>query len=169
VENELNAEQWIAAPLEQVFRFFADPCNLAVISPPSSGAHPKAMRLAPPNLPQIDGYQHMAGVGSEIEVSFRLLPYFPFRGSWTARIVAFEWLNFFRDLQVSGPFRLFDHTHTFLEQTRNGIAGTIIRDHVEYDVGFGVAGALADRALVRILLKQMFDYRHTATERALVQ
>src|SRR3954464_9778842 len=119
VPHVLETEQWVVTPLEQVFRFFADPHNLSLISPPSSGARLRSLHLVSPNLPAIVGFDRLAGAGSEITISFRLLPYFPLRGSWTARIVEFEWLHHFRDLQVSDPFKRFDHTHSFSEEVRN--------------------------------------------------
>jgi ligand-binding SRPBCC domain-containing protein len=167
VFHVFETEQWVAAPLETVFRFFADPRNLSVISPPSSGARLKSLRLIPPTLPSVAGAERMAGTGSEIVVSFRLLPYFPVRGSWTARIIEFEWLEHFRDLQVSGPFESFDHTHSFRESTREGTLGTIIHDEVKYRVGVGPLGVIANGLFVRLMLRQMFAYRHAATAREL--
>jgi ligand-binding SRPBCC domain-containing protein len=162
VPHLFQAEQWVAAPLEQVFRFFADPYNLSVISPPSSRARLKALRLVPPDLDDVAGSERMAGSGSEITVSFRPLPHFPLRASWTSRIVEFEWLRHFRDLEVSGPFESFDHTHGFHEATRDGKRGTIIRDHVVYEVGIGPMGVIANGVFVRLMLRQMFNYRHRA-------
>ena len=167
VSHVYDAEQWVAAPLEKVCRFFADPHNLSVISPPSSGARLKSLKLVPPNLPARAGAERMAGVGSEITLSFRVLPYFPLRGSWTARIVEFEWLHHFRDLQVRGPFENFDHTHSFRAEIRNGTPGTVIRDHVEYVVGVGPLGVIANAVLIRHILHQMFTFRHAATSREL--
>jgi ligand-binding SRPBCC domain-containing protein len=110
----------------------------------------------------------MAGPGSEIEISVRLLPYMPIRGKWLARIVEFAWLKRFRDEQVRGPFRMFVHTHSFEPEVCDGQQGTWVRDHVEYEVGFGRFGTVADVLLVRRLLSQMFAYRHAATERELM-
>jgi ligand-binding SRPBCC domain-containing protein len=163
----LETEQWVAAPLERVFRFFADPHNLRVISPPSSGAKLKALRLIPPNLPPVEGSERMAGTGSEITISFRLLPYLPLRGSWTARIMEFVWLHHFRDVQVTGPFEMFDHTHSFREEMRDGKTGTVIHDRVVYEVGVGPLGVITNALIVRLLLRQMFTYRHAATTREL--
>lgn len=163
----LESEQWVSAPLERVFRFFAEPHNLSVISPPSSGARLKNLRLVAPDLPGVDGFERMAGAGSEIVISFRLLPYFPLRGSWTARIIEFAWLNHFRDVQVRGPFEMFDHTHSFQEERRDGKLGTIVHDRVLYEVGVGPLGVIANALVVRSMLKQMFVYRHAATAREL--
>jgi len=166
VAEIFETEHWIAAPIERVCRFFSDPHNLSVISPPSSGAELKSLHLVPPLLPFVEGTELLAGAGSRVVVSFRLLPFLPMRGSWTADIVDYQWLDHFRDVQVKGPFKKFEHTHTFVVKQRNGTPGTVVRDHVEYDVGFGPAGALANVLLVRRMLKQMFAYRHSATERA---
>ena len=157
-----DTEQWVPVPLERVFRFFADPRNLSVISPPSSGAKLKRLQLVTPDL-KVEGAKEMAGVGSEIEISVRLLPYVPVRASWIARITEFDWLHHFRDVQASGPFTRFDHTHTFVAER----VGTTIRDHVEYDIGYGPFGPTLNKTLVRSMLHRMFDYRHKATEKAL--
>jgi ligand-binding SRPBCC domain-containing protein len=161
--HTLEFEQWVAAPVQQVFRFFADPRNLPVISPPSSGATLKALRLITPGN-EVDGGERLAGVGSEIEISFRFVPYLPFRRAWTARIVAFEWLRSFRDVQISGPFRRFEHTHEFSAEERNGRSGTVIRDHLQYEVGFGLLGEVANTVAIRRVWQQMFEWRHRAAE-----
>lgn len=163
--QRFQTEQWIRAPLETVFRFFSDPRNLAKISPPSAGARLKAVRLVPPNADRAEG---LAGAGSEIDISIRLLPYVPLRGSWTARIVDFEWLNFFQDEQVRGPFKRFEHRHSFIAEVRDGQQGTVIRDQVEYEIGLGPLGTVADVLIVRRMLNQMFAYRHAVTESLLV-
>jgi ligand-binding SRPBCC domain-containing protein len=164
MNHVLKFEQWVPAPIEQVFRFFADPRNLSVISPPSSNVKLKSLRLLTPAI-NADGNERIAGVGTEIEISFRLVPYLPMRGSWTARIVGFEWLRWFRDVQVKGPFKKFEHTHSFRVEERGGVAGTVIHDYVEYEVGFGVLGDAANAIAVGRIWKQMFAYRHQATER----
>lgn len=166
VATIFETEHWVPAPIERVCRFFSDPHNLTVISPPSSGARLKSLHLVPPPLAFVDGAELLAVAGSRIVLSFRLLPYLPLRGSWTADIVDYQWLDHFRDVQVKGPFKKFEHTHTFIARQRNGTAGTVVRDHVEYDVGFGPAGALANALLVRRMLNQMFAFRQAATEKA---
>jgi hypothetical protein len=149
------------------FSIFADPRNLSAISPPSSGARLKSLKLMPPDLAGVAASERLAGKQSEITISFRLLPYFPFRGSWTARIIEFEWLHHFRDLQVSGPFDSFDHTHSFRESLQNAKSGTVIHDRVVYQVGTGPLGVIANGLFVRSMLRQMFAYRHAATAREL--
>lgn len=160
-----ETSQWIAANLVRVFRFFADPRNLPAISPHSSGARLVGLQLVPP--PAIAASERMAGAGSILEVSVRLLPWLPLRVRWTAEILDFEYLNFFRDRQTRGPFARWLHTHSFEEQLRDGVRGTLVRDQVEYEVGFGPLGQMADAAVVRFVLRSMFEQRHRAAEKIL--
>lgn len=167
-----QTEQWVDAPLDLTFGFFADPHNLDKISPPWSGALLLAARLIPPLAPLGHAnatIESVAGVGSEIVVSFFLLPYIPVRSSWTARIVEFEWNRYFRDLQVKGPFKQFDHTHSFEQAERNGHSGTMIRDTIRYDLGLGGVGKLLNASLIKMQLAAMFRYRQWATERLLTR
>lgn len=160
-----ETSQWIAADLERVFRFFADPRNLPAISPPASGARLVGLQLVPPN--DVVRAERMAGAGSVIEISVRPIPFLPLRMRWTAQILEFEYLHFFRDRQTRGPFARWLHTHSFEEQVREGVRGTLVRDQVEYEVGLGPLGQMADAAAVRFVLRSMFAQRHRAAEKLL--
>src|SRR5437763_678533 len=156
-----ETEQWVEAPLEAVFRFFCDPQNLLKITPPEAQA-----RIVKLDLVEIGGQQGLAGVGSEIELAFRPIPFVKWELRWTARIVEVEWLRFFRDIQAAGPLRRFVHTHTFHAEARGERNGTVIRDDVDYELG--VLGALGSAA-ARVALWRMFAYRHHATRREMEQ
>jgi len=167
-----QTEQWVNASLDRTFRFFADPQNLSKISPPWSGARLLEARLVlPPPNPYGPGNRevvpNLAGAGSEIVVSFFWFPYLPIRASWTARIVEFEWNRYFRDIQIRGPFRLFDHNHSFEQSDRNERPGTLVRDTISYDVGLAAAGRLLNASVIRMQLAAMFRYRQRATAQLL--
>lgn len=148
------------AALEDVFRFFCTPANLLKLTPPSAHAKIVSLSLAP--VPGQDG--EFAGPGSIIRLQFRVIPFLKYELGWTAQIVELEWLKFFRDIQTAGPFRRFEHRHSFRFEERNGRPGTVIRDEVNYELGIlGPLGSLAARPA----LWRMFRYRHQATERAL--
>lgn len=72
-------------------------------------------------------------------------------------------------MQVKGPFRRFDHRHEFAACTRNGASGCMVRDRLDYAVGCGPLGRVADGFLVACVVRRMFAYCHTATERLLAQ
>ena len=141
--------------------------------PPETGTDLATLQLVPPPsgppgqsaTPDRDS---LAGVGSEIVTSFRLLPFLPFRAQWIALITEFEWNHHFADIQKKGPFKRFKHRHEFSAETRNGANGTIVRDAIEYDPGFGVVGNLAQRLFIARTLNRTFEYRQKILEKLLV-
>jgi ligand-binding SRPBCC domain-containing protein len=170
--HRIQFEQWVPVPIEKVFLFFANPSNLPRIMPPETGTELAALRLVPPptvctEQPAITNCDSLAGVGSEIVTSFRLFPFLPFRAQWIALITEFEWNHHFADIQKKGPFKQFQHRHEFSVETRNGTSGTIVRDVIEYDAGFGVLGQLAQRLFIASSLKQTFEYRQKMLEKLL--
>jgi len=164
-------EQWVPVSIERVFLFFANPRNLPRIMPPQSGTELVRMNLLPPTFPaqKTAGTDRtpLAGVGSEIVTSFRVIPFLTFRAKWTALITEFEWNHHFADVQKKGPFKRFHHRHELKEETRNLLRGTVVRDVIEYDVGFGWLGEIAQRFFVSRQLQQTFEYRQKALEKLL--
>ena len=165
----IEFEQWMPYPLERVFLFFANPENLPRIMPPSTGARNVHVRLArPASFPaEVNPNQPIAGEGSQIVTSFRVLPFLPIRVSWTASIIEFKWNGCFADDQSRGPFKRFRHRHHFLRSEQNGIDGTVVHDVIDYEAGFGVLGRLAERFFISRMLKEVFAYRQQAAERLL--
>ena len=165
-------EQWVPVPVERVFLFFANPGNLPRIMPPQTGTELVRLKLVPPagiaaESATITDSAPLAGVGSEIVTSFRLVPFLPFRAQWTALITEFEWNHHFADTQKRGPFKSFHHGHELREETRDQVRGTVVRDVIEYDVGFGLLGKLAQRLFVSRELQRTFEYRQKALEKLL--
>ena len=154
--------QWLPVAIEKVFLFFANPENLPRIMPPETGTRLVDLKLAPPPRHGNANLDSLAGVGSEIVTSFRLLPLLPFRARWTALITEFEWNHHFADIPKSGPFRRFHHRHEFEAQTREATEGTIVRDVIEYEVGFGFFGTCAEKLFVARQLQKAFEYRQAA-------
>lgn len=145
----LERRQRIELPIAEVFGFYGDALNLERITPPWLGFEVTTAR--PVEM----------GVGTLIEYRLKLHRV-PVR--WRTRIEAWEPPLRFVDVQVRGPYSLWEHTHTFEE---DGPGATIIHDRVRYSIPFGPLGELADRLLVRRDLKQIFDYRRDAVAREL--
>lgn len=61
----------------------------------------------------------------------------------------------FRDVQLSGPFSAYAHTH----RVEPDPAGGALVDRIEYTLPFGPLGALGAR-FVRAQFEQLFTYRH---------
>jgi ligand-binding SRPBCC domain-containing protein len=160
MSSRLEFEQWVPFPLANVFEFFSNPENLPRIMPAASATRIIGLnRIPPPNDPKGASAEKAAGVGSRIVTSFRVIPFLPIRGQWIARITEFDWNYYFADVQEKGPFRRWHHRHEFVAEKRAGIAGTLVRDQIDYEVGFSFLGSVANALFVR---RQM---EHTFTER----
>jgi ligand-binding SRPBCC domain-containing protein len=165
----IQFEQWAPVPIENAFLFFAHPAHLPRIRPPRAGTELTELRLVPPptvpaHPPVILHGESLAGVGSEIVAWFRLFPFLPFRARWVARITEFRSNHHFADIQKAGPFKRFEHCHMFSVEMRNGMSGTVIRDVIEHEVGFGVLGHLAHKVFIRPSLQSTFEYRQRMLE-----
>lgn len=150
--NRLEFEHWVPSSLTRVFAFFSDPKNLPRIMPSSSATRLIAVNRVPSPQPN----SNAAGVGTTMVTSFRTVPGLPFRSQWVARITEFEWNHHFADVQDRGPFKSWRHRHEFKAEKRESVEGTLIRDVIEYDVGFGPLGALANILFVQNQIKRTF-------------
>lgn len=137
--TRLIAEMLIRQDIGDVFDFFSDASNLEQLTPPWL-----KFRIESPTPIRISS-------GTLIDYRLRLRG-IPLR--WRTEIIAWEPPFKFVDRQLKGPYRRWEHTHTF-EQVDGG---TKIHDVVDYSV-FG--GALIDRIFVRPDLRKIFAYRQS--------
>jgi ligand-binding SRPBCC domain-containing protein len=142
-EEVLERTQRIELPIEPTFELFCDAFNLERITPPWLG-----FRVVTPR-------PIVMGEGTHLEYRLRLHGV-PVR--WKTRISAWNPPHRFVDEQVSGPYALWHHTHTF---EPDGEA-TLITDRVRYRIGFGPLGALALALFVRRDVERIFDHRREA-------
>lgn len=147
----LERSQRLELPGEQAFAFYADALNLEAITPPWLG-----FRVVTP------GRIEMAA-GTRIDYRLKLHGV-PLR--WRTRIEAWEPPLRFVDVQLSGPYSLWEHTHSF---EPHGEMGVEIRDRVRYALPLGPLGALAHSLIVRRDLERIFDYRRDAVAARLGQ
>jgi ligand-binding SRPBCC domain-containing protein len=141
----LYRQQLIARPVDDVFRFFEDPHNLAKITPPELGFE----------IINIDGLPVRAGTRIEYVIRVFGLPQ-----RWVAEIAEYEPGLRFVDVQAKGPYRYWRHEHAFEPVDRY----TVMTDQVEYELPFGLAGRVANTFVAR-QLQRIFDYRTGAIDR----
>ncbi|HEY2319454.1 MAG TPA: SRPBCC family protein [Solirubrobacteraceae bacterium] len=146
--HRLERLQRIDQPLPVVFDFFAQAQNLERITPPWL----RFELLAP-------GPVEMAE-GTLIDYRLRLhgVPV-----HWTSRIEEWTAGHSFVDRQLRGPYRLWQHRHTFLADA----AGTIVGDEIDYALPLGPLGDVAHRLFVGRDLGRIFAYRQRAVSRLL--
>ena len=140
-ERILHRRQVLDVPIDEAFDFFSKAANLEAITPPFL-----RFRITTPGPIEME-------VGALIRYRLRL------RGvpvSWRTRIEAWDPPRGFVDRQLSGPYALWHHTHSFeaLDDSR-----TLMTDLVRYGQRFGPLGTLAEHLVVRRDLERIFDYR----------
>ena len=160
------SKQWIPVELEKVFPFFCDPRNFISIMPPEIGTRLLRLERVPP-LGGDPRLAQAAGAGTRIEFSFKVVPLLPFRMKWLAEIIEFVPYSMFRDVQLRGPLRVWEHTHGFIAESRNEQGGTLITDSIRYQLGGGGIGALIDATALRLALTRTFAYRRKVIARLL--
>lgn len=130
------------APLVEVFDFFAQPGNLARITPPKMrfrvvDAPPRAIRQ-----------------GDRLEYRMRVAGFFPI--TWVSRITVWRENEAFADAQERGPYKSWLHTHTFRVLDDGRVA---MHDRVDYELPLGWLGRVAAGWWVARLLAEVFAYR----------
>jgi ligand-binding SRPBCC domain-containing protein len=146
----LYRRQWVPRTLHDTFAFFERPQNLARITPPWLGFRtltPEPIRMAR---------------GLTLDYTVRVLGV---RSHWRSLISEYDPPASFRDVQVIGPYRLWDHRHRFWRED----GGTAIEDFVVYELPLGPLGVLVDRLTVRRQLDAIFDYRRAQIEALLAR
>jgi ligand-binding SRPBCC domain-containing protein len=135
-----SAETIASSPLE-VFKFFSDPANLKVLTPPSLELKiktplPIAMRRA---------------TVLEYEIKVRGLAV-----RWKSLVTRWREGYSFTDVQVRGPYLLWRHRHAF-DAVAGGVA---VRDEIDYALPLAPLSNVA-LSLVREDVRQIFNYRRT--------
>jgi ligand-binding SRPBCC domain-containing protein len=143
--HTLRSEQWVPRPLDEVFTFFSDAKNLDRITPPWLNFQ----------ILSVDSDPIHAGS----EIRYRLLWHgIPIR--WKTEIRRWDAPHLFIDIQRSGPYRLWHHTHRFEADGE----GTKISDLVRYALPFGWLGRVVHAWTVRKDVESIFAYRKTKTD-----
>jgi ligand-binding SRPBCC domain-containing protein len=137
----LEREQFIPQPIDEVFAFFSHAENLEEITPGFLSF--RILSVDPPQLRR----------GTLIRYRLAWHGLFPLR--WTTEITHWEPPHFFADSQLSGPYRLWRHEHSFKSRG----TGTQMNDIVRYSLPFGPLGVVAHSAVVRRDVESIFDFR----------
>jgi ligand-binding SRPBCC domain-containing protein len=144
----ITSRGWVAAPIDEVFRFFDDPANLARLMPPPVEIRLMRIEPAPPRPGSVFEFRY--GLG-------------PVGRSWTVRLVDRVVNERFVDETIDGPMRRFHHSHVFTPARR----GTWIEDRIDYHVGpDGRIGSALDW-LAGWAMRATFVWRHARQRRLL--
>ncbi|MCB0700889.1 MAG: SRPBCC family protein [Chitinophagales bacterium] len=139
---ELKREQYINAPLEDVWKFFSTPNNLQKITPDNM--------TFTITSPPYDGQVYNGQI-----ITYKVAPILGIPLNWVTEIKDVVPLHLFVDEQKKGPYKIWRHKHIF---TKSG-NGVLMQDFVEYKPPMGILGDLANMLFIKRQLKEIFDYR----------
>ena len=128
-------------PREKAFVFFQNPQNLFDITPDWLDFRMVANKNG-----------EKVFEGAEYDYHIRWLG---LRVRWRSRIQDYNPPSSFTDVQITGPYTKWEHTHIFEEQGDK----TLMLDRVVYRLPFSYLGGLVHTLIVKSQLKDIFCYR----------
>ena len=145
-ENEFT----VRAGIEDVFDFHTDINNLLRITPKDT-----SVEIVRADIP--------LSLGSKVHlrVKDRAL-----NSIWKLEITEFDRPNHFRDKQISGVFRAWQHDHYFESISESE---TRVKDMVHYDLPLGLIGRVFGKGTAERRLREMFNHRKKMTKQLLEQ
>lgn len=144
--HKLEFKQTIHQPIKDVWKFFSNPNNLAIITPPEIGFK--------------QTHNDYTDIYAGMILQHRIKPIFNIPLSWMTEITQVKHSDYFIDEQRKGIYNFWHHQHHFKETN----TGTEMLDIVHYEVPFGFLGDIVDAIFVRNKIQSLFDYRYKKIE-----
>jgi ligand-binding SRPBCC domain-containing protein len=144
----LNRIQYLPVSIDKAWEFFSHPANLEEITPPKVRfkilSKPEDIR---------DMYEGMI-------IEYKISPFLGIYFQWKTKIIRIEDKKTFTDIQIKGPYALWEHTHSF--KTMDG--GVEMTDDLKYKLPFGFIGTLAHTLFIKKQVEEIFDFRYKKVE-----
>jgi ligand-binding SRPBCC domain-containing protein len=143
---ERRWELFMPISLDTAWDFFSSPLNLQKITPPDM-----QFTVTSPYNKDTKMYAGMI-------ITYKVSPLLGIKFNWMTEITHVQEKQYFVDEQRCGPYALWHHQHHF--KAVDG--GVMMTDILNYAVGYGAAGTIANKVLVRRKINQIFKYREKA-------
>ena len=143
----LTRRQVLSTDPETAWRFFSDPSNLRLITPPWLD-----FRITSP-VPDI--------IYAGLIITYRIRPLAGIAVPWVSEITQVDPPRFFVDEQKRGPYHFWHHQH-FLHPRGDGVEKI---DLVHYALPGGLIGIGLHAVLIRRKLDEIFRFRYDALAR----
>lgn len=141
----LKTEHFIPVSIEEAWDFFSSAKNLARITPPEMD-----FKI----LSKLDDREIYEGM----LIDYIVKPVFGIPLKWQTEIFKVNKPHSFTDKQLKGPYKIWEHTHSFISREN----GTLMIDEIKYQIPFGIIGQLAHSIFLREKVKEIFRYREQA-------
>ncbi|HQS05397.1 MAG: hypothetical protein B7X86_00680 [Sphingobacteriales bacterium 17-39-43] len=140
-----KTEHLLPVSIDEAWDFFSSAKNLARITPPEMDF--KILST----LDEKEIYEGMI-------IDYIVRPVFGIPLKWQTEIINVNKPHSFADRQLKGPYKIWEHTHTFI-QKENGV---LMKDEIKYQIPLGILGQLAHSLFVREKVKDIFRFREMA-------
>jgi ligand-binding SRPBCC domain-containing protein len=144
----LRTEHLLPVSIETAWQFFSSANNLALITPPEMD-----FKI----LTKLEDKEIYEG----LLIDYIVKPVFGIPLNWQTEIFKVDKPHSFADRQLKGPYKIWEHTHTFI-QKENGI---LMIDEVKYKIPLGILGQLAHAIFVKKKVAEIFKFREKALEK----
>ena len=125
----------------EAWDFLSDPRNLKKLMPNNMG------------FDIVSGAEKSVYAGQLIE--YDVTPFKGFKTRWVTEITQVKKPDYFVDIQLYGPYKLWHHKH-FIHEIDNGVR---IEDIVHYRLPFGFLGNMMHSSIVKPKLEDIFKTR----------
>lgn len=142
----LQRETFIPTTLNNAWDFFTSPLNLAKITPPEM------------NFVVTSDFKEHSKVYPGMIITYKVSPLFGIKLNWMTEITHVQEKEYFIDEQRFGPYALWHHQHHF-KQVDGGVE---MKDIVNYAIGYGFIGGIANSLIVKKKLDEVFEFREKA-------
>ena len=138
----LNTTQFVPVSMEKAWDFFSSPENLEKITP----SYMRFKILT--NVKDTPVYEGM-------RIEYKVSPILGIPLPWVTLISEVQSPYKFKDIQLKGPYKLWEHTHSF-KKVDGGVEMT---DTLRYALPLGILGRLAHFIFVKRQVEEIFHYR----------
>lgn len=145
---QLETEHFLPISINQAWDFFSSAKNLALITPPEMDFKIKT------HLDNSEIYEGML-------INYTVKPLLSIPIGWETEIFNVNKPYKFSDRQLKGPYKMWEHTHIFVEKD----SGVLMTDEVNYQIPFGVLGSFAHALFIKKKVENIFTYREQALNR----
>jgi ligand-binding SRPBCC domain-containing protein len=143
----LHKSQQLYCDIETAWNFFSSPHNLSRITPVD-------MRF------KVLSHLHEGNIHEGMIIDYEVSPVLGIPMKWQTLISLVNDQQNFTDVQLKGPYKLWNHFHEFIPNEQ----GVLMKDTVEYALPMSFIGNIAHTLIIRKKLQQIFDFRYEACE-----
>ena len=145
--HQFKVVQFLPIDKRKAWDFFSSPQNLSIITPPEMDF-------------KILSKLNQEGIYEGMKIDYSVKPLWGITVRWQTEIIKVQKDNYFTDIQLKGPYKTWEHTHTFSEVP----GGVLMYDVVKYKLPLGFIGNAMNSILIKRKIKSIFDYRKRKLE-----